>query len=323
MTRNNRNRLLEAPVTPVVAPMWLGAERRGVDLGATALWQTFHALWTSDAVDACQRARLGAPIEIACPEPPDADRRLHHRALDFREPILATARDVAGAVREAIDGGSLALTLGGDHALAFGTLAGAAGATERLGLIWLDTHPDLNTPVTSPSGHMHGMPIATAIGLDGRALPELDALGGGRMLDPGDIAMLGIRDIDRGEREVILEHGIWAQTMEEWTDAGVLAGLDRALMHLAARGVTAVHVSFDLDVIDPSELPGTGTKVPGGLTYREASQVLRRLGTWDGPIRSFDMMELNPRLDPTGRSTAIAAHLLATTLGLRQLPPRD
>jgi arginase len=323
MTRNNRNRLQEAPISPIVAPMWLGAHRRGVDLGAAARRRAFHDLWTAGAVDERQRDRLADPVEIACPEPDDADRLLHHRNLAFEEPIFAAARDVAGAVRSAVDSGALALTIGGDHALAFGTLTGAAAATERLGLIWLDTHPDLNTPASSPSGHMHGMPLATAIGLDGRALPRLDALAGGRTLDPGDIAMLGIRDIDSGERDVILGRGIWALSMEEWTDAGILTGLDRALMHLAARGVTAVHVSFDLDVLDPSVMPGTGTKAPGGLAYREASQLLRRLHAWDGPIRSLDVMELNPRLDPTGISTATAAHLLATTLGLRQLPPRD
>ncbi len=321
MTRNNANRLREASITPIVAPMWLGAERRGVDLGAAALWRAFHPLWLSSAVD--QRDRLGDPVVICCPEPDDADRLLNHRTLAFREPILAASRDVAGAVRGAVASGALALTLGGDHALAFGTLAGAASATERLGLIWLDTHPDLNTPATSPSGHMHGMPLGTAIGLDGRALPELDAVAGGQMLDPGDIVMLGIRDIDAGERDVILSHGIWAMSMEEWTDAGILTGLDLALAHLAGQGVTAIHISFDLDVLDPCVLPGTGTKAPGGLTYREASQVLRRLHAWDGPIASLDVMELNPLLDPTGASTAIAAHLLATALGLRQLPPRD
>jgi arginase len=323
MTRNNSNRLQEAPISPIVAPMWLGAERRGVDLGAAALWRAFHNLWTSGTLDQRQRPRLGDPIEIACPEPDDADRLLNHRTLAFREPILAASRDVATAVREAIDAGALGLTLGGDHALAFGTIAGAASASERLGLIWLDTHPDLNTPASSPSGHMHGMPLATAIGLDGRALPELDEVAGGQMLHPGDIAMLGIRDIDPGERDVIVSRGVWAMSMEEWTDAGILAGLDRALAHLAGRGVTAVHISFDLDVLDPSALPGTGTKAPGGLTYREASQVLRRLHAWDGPVASLDVIELNPRLDPTGNSTAIAAHLLGAALGLRQLSPRD
>jgi arginase len=111
--------------------------------------------------------------------------------------------------------------------------------------------------------------------------------------------------------------------MEEWHDAGIAAGLERALAHLAEREVTSVVVSFDLDVLDPTVMPGTGTKAPGGLSYREASQVLRRLGEWDGPIQAFDMVELNPLLDPTGASTYTAATLLATTLGLRMLPARD
>lgn len=321
MTRNNPNRLQEAPIAPIVAPMWLGAERRGADLGAAALWRAFHHRWAT--ADPRQRDRLGEPVTITCPEPDGVDRQLHQRNLAFREPILAAARSVATAAHKAIGDGALALTLGGDHALAFGTIAGAASATERLGLIWLDTHPDLNTPATSPSGHMHGMPLGTAIGLDGRALPELDEVAGGPMLDSGDIVMLGVRDIDAGERRVILDRGIWALSMEEWTDIGIVAGLDRALAHLASRGVTAVHISFDLDVLDPTVLPGTGTRAPGGLTYREASQVLRRLHAWDGPVVSLDMVELNPLLDSTGNSTAVAAHLLATSLGLRQLPPRD
>jgi arginase len=321
--RNNRNRLSEAPITPIVAPMWLGCERRGADLGAAALHQALREVWRPDRVGDRQYARLSTAIEIDCPVPDAADRLIDHRALDFREPILDSARSVADAVHTAIDAGALALTIGGDHALAFGTLTGAVRANDRLGLIWLDTHPDLNTPATSTSGHMHGMPLGTAIGLDDRALPELQALAGGRTLNPANVAMLGIRDIDPAERDTIARHGIWALTMEEWTDTGIVAGLGRALDHLAARGVTAVHVSFDLDVIDPSVLPGTGTKAPGGLTYREASQVVRRLGAWDGPIHSFDMVELNPRLDPGGASTRIAALLLATTLGMRQLPPRD
>ena len=114
---------------------------------------------------------------------------------------------------------------------------------------------------------------------------------------------------------MIRERGIWALTMEEWTDLGLTAGVDAALGHLAGRGVAAVHVSFDLDVLDPKLLPGTGTTVAGGLTYREASQVLRRLRGWDGPIRSVDWVELNPTLDAGGWSTETAVALLATLLG--------
>ena len=317
---DNRNRLMSAPITPIVAPMWLGAERHGADLGATALHTALRGLWTPERAGPLF-GRLGSANIVECPVPDNAERCIDHRNLAFREPILAAARQHAGMVRDAIAAGALPLTIGGDHALAFGSLTGAAMASERPGLIWLDTHPDLNTPASSPSGHMHGMPLATAIGAEGHVLPGLeDLVGRSPMIDPGDVALLGIRDIDTGERDLIVRHGIWALSMEAWNDTGIGAGLERALAHLTDRGVTSVHISFDLDVIDPSVMPGTGTKAPGGLTYREASQVLRRLGEWAGPVRSFDMMELNPLLDPTGNSTRIAALLLATALGLRMLP---
>jgi arginase len=143
------------------------------------------------------------------------------------------------------------------------------------------------------------------------------------IIAPADVVMLGIREIDPCEREVILSHNIWARTMEEWHDTGIIDGLEQALAHLEDRGVDSVLVSYDVDVLDPNVMPGTGTRGLGGLTYREASQVLRRLGAWKGPIHAFDMVELNPLLDPSGTSTAIAATLLMTALGTRMLPPRD
>jgi arginase len=139
------------------------------------------------------------------------------------------------------------------------------------------------------------------------------------MLEPENLCLLGIRDIDIEEEQVILEKGIFARTMDEWNDVGIIPGLKAAIGHLEKQGVDAVHLSFDLDVLDPAYLPGTGTRYPGGLTVREASQVLRYLGNWDAPIQSMDMVELNPVLDPSGHSTDIALHLLATALGQRML----
>ena len=139
------------------------------------------------------------------------------------------------------------------------------------------------------------------------------------MLEPEHLCLLGIRDIDVDEERVILEKDIFARTMDEWNDEGIIAGIQAAIAHLERGGVDAVHLSFDLDVIDPAYLPGTGTRYPGGLTVREASQVLRYLGAWDAPLRSMDLVELNPVLDPSGHSTDIALHLLATALGQRML----
>jgi arginase len=201
-----------------------------------------------------------------------------------------------------------------------GSIAGATRCAERLGVLWIDTHPDVNTPKTSLTGHIHGMPLAAAMGEALDTLPRASHLGGKvPMVPPERIAFLGIRDIDLEEEDLIVEKGIFARTMDEWQDQGILDGLKDAITYLMTQGVDAIHLDFDLDVIDPGIMPGTGTRYPGGLTIREASQVLRYLGNSDIPIRSMDFVELNPMLDDTGDSTEAALHLLATALGQRML----
>ncbi|CAA9545395.1 MAG: Arginase [uncultured Thermomicrobiales bacterium] len=304
------------PIRPLAMPLWLGAERPGVELGAAALDQGLRERWRARRIPALLD-RLEATIAIPVPDPADAFDRLHRRTLEFVPEVAAGCAALAESVAAAVSNGELALTLGGDHALTIGSLAGAARAAanagDRVGVLWFDTHGDLNTPATSPSGHLHGMAIAAALGLDA---PALGALGRfGPSVRPEDVCLLGGRDLDPAERDRIADLGIWTLTMEEWTDAGIVSGVGAALDHLAARRVAHVHVSFDLDVLDPTALPGTGTAVPGGLTVREASQVLRRLRAWPGPIRSVDWVELNPLLDPSGRSTETAVALLGTLLG--------
>jgi arginase len=158
------------------------------------------------------------------------------------------------------------------------------------------------------------MALAAALGEGPAALVDLGRPGA--KIDPGDVCLLGTRSLDLGERALIAERGIWMLTMAEWADAGLLSGLDAALAYLTVRGVDTVHLSFDLDVLDPLALPGTGTPVDGGLTVREAARILRHLRAWDGPLRSVDWVELNPLLDPSGRSTTVAVALLAELLGV-------
>lgn len=312
-----QNRLTTAPIRPLVVPLWLGAERPGVEAGAATLARQLVARW--DRPDrAALTGRLREPVLIPAPVPADVHVRLGQGWGTFREEIMATNAALANGVRHAIAAGELAVALGGDHALAIGSLAGAASSAERLGVLWIDTHPDLNTPETSFSGHLHGMPLSAALGAGPADLTAVYA--DAPAVHAEDVCLLGIRDIDPGEGRLIAERGIWTLTMEEWTDRGILPGLGDALAHLAARGVDAVHVSFDLDVLDPTVLAGTGTRYPGGLTMREASQLLRHLGAWDGPIRSLDWVELNPTLDPTGTSEDVATQLLATALGERMRP---
>lgn len=310
------NRLAAGRVQPVLVPLWLGAERPGVDEGAAELDAALRVRWQDRAFPGLL-ARLAPAREVAVSAPPDAAARLHRRDLAFLPAIADACAELAELTESAIFEGHLALALGGDHALSAGSIQGAARAAAagggRLGVVWIDTHPDLNTPETTPSGHLHGMPLAAALGLGGEALAPLNRLA--PALDPADICLLGVRDVDPGERALIREAGIWARSMDAWSDQGIVPGLEAALTHLTARGVGAVHVSFDVDVLDPLVLPGAGTTAPGGLTYREASQVVRRLRAWDGPIHSLDWVELNPTLDPGGGSTEIATALLATALG--------
>ena len=308
------NRLTAAPIRPLEVPLWLGAERPGIERAPAAIAAELRRRWTvRQRPELLTRLAPGATIPVATP--PDASERLHRRSLEFLPEVAAACTHLAAEVATAIAGEALALSLGGDHALSIGSIAGAARAAApgRLGILWLDTHPDLNTPETSPSGHIHGMALAAALGLGAPTLVGLDRPG--PKVLPEDVCLLGVRDLDPGERTLIREHGLWAVTMEEWTDVGLMPGLEAAVNHLAARGAAAIHLSFDLDVLDPSLLPGTGTTVAGGLTYREASQVLRRLRDWDGAIRSVDWVELNPGLDPSGWSTETAVALLATLLG--------
>lgn len=307
-----RNRAVSGPVRPIQVPLWLGAERPGVELGAPAIESGIRQRWERRALPALLdrlQATQTVPVHVLS----DAATRLDRRSLEFLSPIVDACDRLAAVVAETVARGELALILGGDHALSVGSIAGAAIGGARLGVLWFDTHPDLNTAETSPSGHIHGMALAAALGLGVPALTEIGFPG--PKVRAEDVCLLGARDIDPGERDLIREHSIFLLTMEEWDELGIAAGLDAALAHLDAQHLDAVHVSFDLDVIDPLLLPGTGTCCPGGLIYREAAQTLRRLRAWNGPIRSIDWVELNPTLDPSGRSTEASVSLLATLLG--------
>jgi arginase len=312
------NRLTHGPVRFIRVPLWYGSERPGAEFGPDAIvTEIAEGLRWDERGDV--RDRIQPDIEIPIPPVPNARGLRHRRDLTFLPSIASMSRDLADAVADTIAAGMLPVTIGGDHAVAIGSIAGASRSANRLGVLWIDTHPDINTPSTSHSGHIHGMPMAIATGLATADLPELGHLAGKHpAVQPGDICYLGIRDIDMAERRILRETGIWVLTMEEWSDLGIATGLRAALDHLEARNVDAVHVSFDLDVLDPAFFPASGTTYPGGLTMREASQVMRLLGAWDGPVHSLDWVEFYPNMDDaTGNCLKIAAHLLLTTLGER------
>lgn len=309
---SSRNRLGSAPIRPIHVPMWLGAERPGAEAGPAAIASTLRRRWNGTDREHLA-ARLLDDLHIPVDIPADATERLHRRTLEFAHEIVAVCERLAAETSAGLARGEIVVTLGGDHSVGMGSVAGASAGCDRLGVIWIDSHLDLNTPETSLSGHIHGMSVAASLGYGPSKLISIGRPGS--KLDPSNLCYLGVRDIDAGERAVLERHNIWMLTMEEWTDAGIVPGLRLALDHLASRGVDGVHVSFDVDAVDPVDMPGTGTPVIGGLTFREASQVMRTLHAWDGPIRSVDIVELNPGLDCSDRSTSVATSLLATLLG--------
>lgn len=306
------NRLLTAPVRPILVPMALGAVRAGVELGAEELDTALRARFQRRGYPELA-ARLRASRTVAVPPlPPDHERERPGGALFLKE-ILAASHDIADAVQTAVAAGELALILGGDHALSIGSVAGAARATGRLGILWIDAHGDINTPETSPSGRVHGMPLAAALG---RGPAEVLAFAGtAPEVRPSDTFLVGVRDLDPGERAWLLSDSMVYLSMSMIDTAGFEPTLHWLVERLRRAPVDALHVSFDVDALDPLLLPGTGTRAWGGFSFREAARFLRMLRAADLPIHSLDWVELNPSLDPTGASTAIATELLAIALG--------
>ena len=225
--------------------------------------------------------------------------------------ILESCALVADHVREAVSSGARPLVLGGDHSVALGTLGGLAAAHGSVGgAIWIDAHGDLNRPETSPSGNVHGMPLAAAAGLAGDwfAHPRLSF----PALDPSRIAIVGVRSLDPAERTLVREAGIRVFTMSEIDRIGIERTMHEALDRVAGPGF--VHVSLDLDVLDPEVAPGVGTPVRGGLTYREAHLALELVAE-SGLAASLEVVEVNPILDRENTTAALAVELVASALG--------
>ena len=254
-------------------------------------------------------------ITISSPEPATADELLNQRSLVFLPEITETCAAISDVVESSIGRDELPVVLGGDHALAAGSVAGASRASRHLGLLWFDSHADMNTPATSPSGHIHGMSLAVSMGMGD---PELTGLGGRTpKVDPKNVVLIGVRDLDPGERETLRSSGATIYTIREVDERGM-----RDVVHEAVRiagTVTAgIHVSFDLDVIDPEEAPGVGTAIAGGITYREAHLAMEILAE-SGKVVSVDLVEVNPVLEDRNQTAALAVELTQSLLGKRIL----
>jgi arginase len=289
------------------AALDLGAGRRGVDMGPSAI----RYAGLDDRL-----AELGLSIEdwgnveTAVAEAANEGDPKARFLEDIKEACARVARLVARAARE----GVVPVVLGGDHSVALGTLGGLASVHGPGGVLWFDAHGDLNTPETSPSGNVHGMPLAAALGLAGEAFAsDAWAL---PALDPEHVALIGIRSLDAGERELVKELGIAVYTMTDLDRRGVEPVVREALERVA--GASFVHVSLDLDVADPEAAPGVGTPVRGGFSYREAHLAMELVAEW-GEISSLEVVEVNPILDRENATGRLAVELAASAFGARIL----
>jgi arginase len=290
-------------IAVIGATLDLGQGRRGVDMGPSAIR---YAGLEERLVSLGHVVRDHGNVETAVPEA----TTVHDERARFLPEIKETCARVAAKVVEESTAGALPLVLGGDHSVALGTLGGLAAVHGRGGVLWIDAHADINTPDTSPSGNVHGMSLAASLGLAGEAfesdawpLPALDAR---------RVALLGLRQADMGERKLLRETGVRVFTMSEIDRIGVERAMREALDHVAGPGF--VHVSLDMDALDPEVAPGVGTPVGGGLTYREAHLALELVAE-SGLAGSFEVVEVNPILDRENTTATTAVELVASALG--------
>jgi arginase len=293
-------------------PMDLGASRRGVDMGPSAL-----------RVAALQPKlkQLGRQVEdagnIIVPQP--EEQPYGEKKARFLGEIAETCKALAQSVRKTLDEDCFPLVLGGDHSIAAGTVAGAtahyAKESKRIGLIWLDAHGDMNTPDTSPSGNVHGMPLAAIMG---SGAPELVGLAGiTPMVEPRNVSLVGIRELDAKERRFVKESGVHIFTMRDIDERGMREVMTEAL-RFAGDDTAGIAVSLDMDFIDPSDAPGVGTPVRGGVTYREAHLALEMIADTRS-MSSFELVEVNPVIDLHNTTATLGVELVLSGLGKKIL----
>ncbi len=275
-------------------PMDLGASRRGVDMGPSAvryakLHERLRSLGIAEIVD---HGNLNVPVrESTSAEGSNA------KYFDVIETVCA---HLAALVVESVAAGGFPIVLGGDHSIAMGTLDGLTRARKKApGLVWVDAHSDINNPESSTSGNVHGMPLWFAL-KNGFA-------------DPKRSVQIGLRDLDSSEKRILRESGVRAFSMSDVDRLGMTRVMDEAIA-IAGDGAQSVHVSFDMDGIDPSEAPGTGTPVKGGLSYREAHLAMEMLAA-SGTLGSIEMVEINPILDHRNQTAILAVGLILSGLG--------
>jgi len=295
-------------VTIIGVLMDLGADRRGVDMGPSAV----RVAGLNERL-----AGLGyevtdaGNISVRNPEM----MRVTDRKLKYLPEIAIACQTLASQVEATLEEGAIPIILGGDHSIAIGSVSGLSAYyhkhEHRVGVIWFDAHGDMNTPETSPSGNIHGMPFAAILG---HGAPELTGIGGfAPKVHPEDCVLIGARSIDPEEAVALKASGIRVITMRELDERGMSAVMDEA-MWLASRRTGGFHVTMDMDFVDPDFAPGVGTPVPGGPTYRESHLAMEKIAD-SGKMLSFELTEVNPVLDVSNRTAELGVQLILSAFG--------
>ena len=294
------------------APLDLGQGRRGVDMGPSAL-RVANLNRRIESLGYVVEDRGNIPVDQAEAAPEG------HPHAKYLPQIAAACNRLATQVVEALSRGSLPLVLGGDHSVAIGTVSGVSQyfrtEGQKIGLIWLDAHADMNTPDSSPSGNIHGMPLACIAGL---GPPELTELFGYKpKVPPANTIIVGLRDVDQLEKPHVRDSGLRAFTMRDIDERGLRSVMEEAI-RLASEGTAGFHLSLDMDFVDPKDAPGVGTPVRGGATYREAHLAMEMICDSRNMV-SMEVVEVNPVIDEANRTADLAVELIMSGLGKRIL----
>jgi len=288
--------------------MDLGADRRGVDIGTSAIRYA----------DLNHKLRsLGHHVRDMgnLPVPQPESQPLGNPKLKYLEPIVLVCEELAGTVTSILQEGDFPLVLGGDHSIALGSVSGVANAHKNIGVLWIDAHADFNTDETTPSGNIHGMILASLAGLGNSSLTNVG--GWSPKVHTESIVIVGARDLDAGEKELLRTHSIHVFTMSDIDQLGISEVMRQALT-IAGQNNDGIHLSLDMDGLDPREAPGVGTPVRGGLSYREAHLAMELIAD-TGKLLSMDVVEVNPILDRENATALLAVELVLSALGKKIL----
>jgi arginase len=294
------------------APLDLGSDRRGVDMGPSALRVAgLNRRLTALGYEVEDLGNVAVEQQESVPEGP--------RHAKYLPQIAQVCERIGDAVTQAALDGKAPLVLGGDHSIAVGTVSGMARVyrkkRQKIGMIWIDAHADMNTPQSSPSGNVHGMPLACVIGSGPAELTKM--YGFSPKVDPKNVALVGIRDVDILERPYVRESGVSVFTMRDIDEKGMRHVMAQAI-EVATRGTAGFHLSLDMDFLDPQYAPGVGTPVSGGSTYREAHLAMEMIADC-GQMISMEVVEVNPVIDEVNRTADLAVELILSAMGKKIL----